>query len=81
MLRRACCLISMKSTRRTRLKPLQNGQIWRMEESNLHVELVGKRLVHYKLVRHGAKRTPASISGKGAVEKYLKENKAILVQA
>jgi len=70
----------MKLTRRFRLKPLQSGQIWRMSESNLQVELVGKRLVHYKLVKHEAKRTPTSISGIDAVEKYLEKNKATLVR-
>jgi hypothetical protein len=70
----------MKPTRRFRLKPLQSGQIWRMGESNLQVELVGKLLVHYKLVKHEAKRTPTSISGKETVEKYLAKNRAILIQ-
>ena len=51
-----------------------------MPESNLQVELVGKLLVHYKLVKSEAKRTRTSISGKEAVEKYLEKNKAILIQ-
>jgi len=62
------------------LKPLENGQVWRMGDSNLHVELVGKRLVHYKLVKVNAKRTPTSLSVRTVVEKYLKENKAVLVK-
>jgi hypothetical protein len=70
----------MKLTRRNRLKPLQTGQVWQMEESNLQVELVGKLLVHYKLIKSQAKKTPTSISGKGAVEKYLEKNKAVLIQ-
>jgi hypothetical protein len=51
-----------------------------MEDSNLHVDLVGKHLVHYKLIKHEAKRTPMSLSNKKAVEKYLKNHKAVLVQ-
>ena len=51
-----------------------------MEDSNLHIELVGKTLVHYKLHKGATKRTPISLSGKEVVEKYLKKNKAILVQ-
>jgi hypothetical protein len=51
-----------------------------MEDSHLHVDLVGKHLVHYKLIKHEAKRTPMSLSNKKAVEKYLKVNKAVLVQ-
>lgn len=63
------------------LKELQSGQIWQMEDSNLHIQLVGKRLVHYKLFRGDTKRTPISLSGKEALEKYLKQNKATLLQA
>jgi hypothetical protein len=51
-----------------------------MGDSNLHVELVGKRLVHYKLIKVNAKRTPTSLSVRTVVEKYLKENKAVLVR-
>jgi hypothetical protein len=61
-------------------KPLQTGQVWQMEDSHLHVDLVGKHLVHYKLVRREAKRTPMSLSNIKTVEKYLKDKKAVLVQ-
>ncbi len=66
--------------KRIALKPLESGQVWRMGDSNLHVELVGKRLVHYKLIKVNAKRTPTSLSVRTVVEKYLKENKAVLVR-
>ncbi len=71
---------NLKGKSRIPAKPLQTGQVWRMGDSNLHVELVGKRLVHYKLVKVNAKRTPTSLSVIGVVEKYLKENKAVLVR-
>ena len=61
-------------------KPLQSGQVWQIEDSNLRVEIVGKLLVHYKLGKADAKRTATSISGKKELEKYLTENRAILVQ-
>jgi hypothetical protein len=70
----------MNPKSRIPLKPLETGQVWRMENSHLHVDLVGKHLVHYKLIKHEAKRTPMSISNKQAVQKYLKGNKAVLVQ-
>jgi hypothetical protein len=60
--------------------PLETGQVWRMEGSRLLIELVGKHLVHYKLIKNDAKRTPLSLSNKKSVEKYLKTNKAVLVQ-
>jgi hypothetical protein len=52
-----------------------------MKDANLHVEGVGKRLVHYKLFKGAAKRAPISLSGKEAVEKYLETNKAVLVSS
>jgi len=51
-----------------------------MPDANLHVEEVGKRLVHYKLFRNEAKRARTSLSGIDVVEKYLQKNKAVLVQ-
>jgi hypothetical protein len=62
------------------LKPLETGQVWQMEDANLHIGVVGKRLVHYKLFRGQTKRAPISLSGIGVLEKYLKQSKAILVQ-
>jgi len=70
----------MNHKSRISAKPLATGQIWRMEDSHLHVDLVGTHLVHYKLIKRDAKRTPMSLSNKKAVEKYLKVNKAVLVQ-
>ena len=70
----------MKQELRIPLKPLQSGQIWQMEASNLQIELVGKTLVHYKLHKGTTKRTPISLSGKKVLEQYLKQNKAVLVQ-
>ena len=70
----------MKQKSRIPLKALETGQVWRMEDSHLHIELVGKHLVHYKLIKGGAKRTPLSLSNKKSVEKYLKDNQAVLVQ-
>ena len=69
-----------KPTRRVSLQPLETGQVWRMAELNLHVGLVGKLLVHYKLAKPDAVRSSNSCSSKATVEKYLKKNKAVLVQ-
>jgi hypothetical protein len=62
------------------LKPLEKGQIWRMKDADLHVEVVGKMLVHYKLFKAKAKRAPTSLSGKQVVEQYLEKNDAVLVE-
>ena len=69
----------MPQKSRTIPKPLQTGQIWKMQDANLHVEEVGKRLVHYKLFKNEAKRARTSLSGIEVVEKYLQKNKAVLI--
>jgi hypothetical protein len=69
-----------KTVRRARLQPLESGQVWRMAELNLQVGLVGKLLVHYKLAAPNAVRVSNSVGGRAAVEKYLKDNKAVLVK-
>ncbi len=71
----------IKTTRRTRVRPLVTGQVWRMAEANLQVGMIGKLLVHYKLGKPDAVRVPNSCSSKVTVEEYLKKNKAVLVKA
>jgi hypothetical protein len=70
----------MKNERRKSCRALESGQTWQMKGSNLRVELVGKRLVHYRLLRPGVKRAPAAISARDVVEQYLVDNQAILIQ-
>jgi hypothetical protein len=62
------------------LAALEPGQIWQMHDSNLHIGVVGKRLVHYKLLKGQAKRSPIFLSGKDVVQNYLRKTKAVLVQ-
>src|SRR3954463_13474677 len=70
----------MKQKNRIPSKPLQSGQIWKMDDANLEIQEVGKLLVHYKLSRGNAKRVPISLSGIDAVEKFLKDNGAVLAR-
>ena len=70
----------IKPLRRIPRQRLEAGQLWRMAELNLRVGLVGKLLVHYKLAKPDAVRSSNSCSSKATVEKYLKKNKAVLVQ-
>jgi len=74
-------MIKNKPAPRARMKPLEDGQVWRMAELNLKVESVGKLLVHYKLAKPNAVRIPNSVGGISTIEKYLKKNKAVLVKA
>ena len=69
----------MNQKSRIPLKLLETGQVWRMKGSHLDITLVGKYLVHYKLIKQEVKRTPMSLSSIKNVEKYLKDNKAVLV--
>jgi len=70
----------MTKKSRSPLKPLQLGQVWELEDSNLQIGLVGKRLVHYKQFKGNNRvRVAASLAGIGALQKYLRQNKAVLV--
>ena len=61
-------------------QPLQTGQLWQMEGSNLRIGHVGKTLVHYKHYKGDLKRGPNHISAKASLERFLKLRKAMLVQ-
>ena len=62
-------------------QPFQHGQIWQMGDSSLQIDQVGKTLVHYKYYKAQTKRPPIRLSNKGELEKFLKENDAILLRA
>ena len=59
----------------------QTGQVWQMENSDVHIGLIGKTLVHYKHFKGGVQRSPVSLAGKIVLEKYLLDNKAVLVKS
>ncbi|MGA2243553.1 MAG: hypothetical protein ABSH48_01035 [Verrucomicrobiota bacterium] len=52
-----------------------------MAEANLVVGMVGKLLVHYKLGKPDAIRTPNSCASIKTIEKFLKAKKAVLALA
>lgn len=58
----------------------QAGQVWKLADSNLHIALVGRSLVHYKHLKTNVKRAPISLIVKADLEAYLKKNNAVLVQ-
>jgi hypothetical protein len=62
------------------LQPFQSGQIWQMEDSNLEIRLIGKTLVHYKHYKGQMKRSPVSLLNKDALERFLQDKQAVLVQ-
>jgi hypothetical protein len=63
------------------LAAFETGQVWKLLNSNLHIGMIGKRLVHYKHFKLAAKRAPISLCTKVALEHYLMENGAVLVPA
>ena len=72
-------MTSKKPARRRTFKPLENGQIWRLGELHLKVEMIGKLLVEYRLAKPKAVRTPISICGISTLKKYMRKNKAVLI--
>lgn len=49
-----------------------------MKENRVHIGVVGKTLVHYKLLKGDVKRAPNSLTSQIALHHYLKKNKAVL---
>ena len=71
--------MGMKKKSRLTLQPFQAGQVWEVAGSNLLIGDVGKTLVHYKRYKGKPRGVPTSLSAKGDLEKYLLENKAVLL--
>ena len=58
----------------------QSGQIWRMENSHVHIGKVGKTLVEYKHVKSKLNRGPIRLIRQLALQDLLQSNGATLVQ-
>ena len=71
---------SMMDKRLIAPKAFQTGQVWALADSSVQIGLVGKTLVHYKHYKIKQPRVPTSLINKVKLEKFLKENRAILVQ-
>jgi hypothetical protein len=71
-------MIKLKPVNRIVQPPLEAGQLWHMAEADLLVSMVGKLLVHYKLGKPNAVRTPNSCNSIKSIEQYLRANKAVL---
>jgi hypothetical protein len=59
---------------------LATGQLWLVEGKHLRVGIVGPLMVHYRLGKPDAPKTVAEINSKAAIEKYLKQKKAKLLE-
>ena len=67
----------MKCKTQPLVQPLQDGQIWKMADSNLQITHVGKLLVNYRIYKDKFKGKATLLTSKLVVENYLKENKAV----
>lgn len=70
---------AVKKKQKEQLLSLVKGQLWKVDEVHLQVIEVGKTLVHYRHFKQHH-RVPASIASILSVEKYLKTNKAKLIE-
>jgi hypothetical protein len=73
-------MLKAKSSSRNGSTPLQSGQIWQVDDSNVQIKHVGKRLVHYERLKGTMKRGAVSMSAKQALEKYLREHHGVLIR-
>ncbi len=64
------------------MKPLQTGQHWDVKGKQIEITAIGKLLVNYRLTKHCGMRRPFNfVESKADLEKYLKDQKAIVVKA
>jgi hypothetical protein len=62
------------------LKPLAQGQRWKTKDAYIEIVDLGKRLIHYRMVRQLGQMRRTQTSGIDTMEAYLKTNEARLVK-
>ena len=65
---------------RTSAKALREGQVWRVADTNFQIMHVGKRLVHYKRLEGKINRVRALMTGRSALEEYLRAHHGVLIR-
>jgi hypothetical protein len=59
---------------------LEAGQLWKVEHGYLYIVEMGKRLIHYKMLRQPKQRAVVTrMIGVEALLKYLKQSEAELL--
>lgn len=59
---------------------MKAGQLWKVEQGYLYIVEMGKRLIHYKMLRQPKQRAVVTrMIGIEALLKYLKQSEAELV--
>jgi hypothetical protein len=62
------------------LPPLASGQRWKTKDAYIEIVELGKRLIHYRMVRHLGQMRRTQTSGIDTMEDYLKTHEARLVK-
>jgi hypothetical protein len=57
---------------------LQPGQIWQLVDSNVHITMMGKTLVHFKHFRGSAKRANNQVISIREMKIFLTKSNAVL---
>ena len=70
----------MKTTGKTHSPALASGQLWKLDHAYIQIVELGKRLIHYKLMRQPGQRAVLTrMIGIEALAVYLRTNEATLV--
>ncbi len=70
----------MKANKRKLPRALAKGQLWKLDDMHIQIVELGKRLVHYRMLRQLGQMRRTQMSGIEAMEEYLKNNRARLVE-
>jgi len=72
--------MNTKTTMKNSPQVLAKGQLWKMKDAYIQIVELGKRLIHYKMMKQlGQMRVRTQMSGIESMGLYLKNNRARLV--
>ena len=72
--------MNTKTNGKKGLRPLASGQRWKTKDAYIEIVELGKRLIHYRMVRHLGQMRRTQTSGIDTMESYLKAHEARLVK-
>jgi hypothetical protein len=70
----------MKTNGKKSSPALAKGQLWSTKDSHIRIMELGKRLVHYKMLRDLRQMRRTQMSRIDTMQAYLKTNRARLVE-
>lgn len=70
----------MRTQEKNCVQKLEAGQLWKIEQGYLYIVELGKRLIHYKMLKQPNQKAVATrLIAVQALVNYLKSNEAELV--